>query len=171
MALAHSTIPQDPPDEPSVSAGSAEAPKPEAPLIFVRPPLDVVRDAWPAISRLLERACERSDGSYTPDAVARQVVQGEATLWLGVTEAGELRFAVLTTIYAEPSGRRVAEISLAAGVNVFAHLDAMYAEVERWAVEYGASVVRIIGRRGWGRRLGGFRDVATVMEKPIGGEA
>jgi len=46
-------------------------------------------------------------------------------------------------------------------------IDEVMTEVQRWAQELGCKRIRILGRKGWLRRLKGFRLAGYIIEKEI----
>lgn len=114
---------------------------------------------WPPIFRLLEPAMQRC-GSTAIELVD-ELVSGTAQLWV-LRKGGDPVAAAVSELLPSPSGMVVHGRLLAGG-----HVDEAVETVTHHAREVGAVAVRIEGRRGWERRLKGWRRAAVVMELPL----
>lgn len=128
-------------------------------------PREHVADVWPHVEGMIAQAVNRT-GINTIEDARVSVLAGYALLW--VAWDGETILGVATTEINETAKGRVCLIGYLSGKNLneFFHLKDVlidYAKSEKCAF------LRIIGRKGWLRRLRneGFKMSNIVMERPI----
>ena len=107
---------------------------------------------------LIDRAVSRQD-THSLDDVKAAVAKGEAQLWCGEQSA------LVTELMVYPR-KKVCRIWMAGGL-LWELQGEMLPAVEEWAKSKGCTSVEIIGRRGWGRVLEGYRQPHTVLMKEI----
>lgn len=114
---------------------------------------------WPIAAAMLEPAVKRNP-SYTIEDIRGSVAGGSRQLWL--REPG-YDLAVVTEIVAYPAGRRL--VLFAAGGALEDGWEKLLASLEQWAKGHGCKGVDVYGRRGWERKLPGYRLQQIVLRK------
>lgn len=115
---------------------------------------------WPHAEPHLARVAD-FNAEYELDLLQKKLRQ----LWL-VVDDGKVLAAMTTEVTDEPE--KVITVVNAGGRDLDRWQDAFEAKVDAWAADIGATRARVIGRRGWVRRLPHFREVATIVEKSYG---
>lgn len=112
------------------------------------------------IRELIQSALDY-DPSYSVDDVLRDVIAGNAKIWM--TEES----LAIATFSETPQVKRC-HIWIAAG-NLDELMGEIYPQIEEAATELGVSVMTISGRRGWIRTLKpqGFNETAAVAVKRL----
>ena len=111
---------------------------------------------WEKCSHLIRQAMVRGDlGKF--EEVERQVLSGEAMLWVNG------RAAVVTQIAIVESGKVCTIVACGGKLPT---LDGLQ-EIERYAATEGCRAMRVMGRRGWARKLKDYRTAAVVLEKEL----
>ncbi len=119
-------------------------------------PTHLVCVFWERFAPLIRKAMVRGDlGKF--EEVERQVFDGEALLWVN-TDA-----ALITQVGIVESGK-VCTIVACGGA--LPSLDGLQ-EIESYARSMGCRAMRIMGRKGWVRKLKDYRQMAVVIEKEI----
>lgn len=117
---------------------------------------------WDDFKHHLERL-EREGGLVLASAIRADLAQGKKQLW-GFKEGVVLGIAV-TEVFETPKGK-CCQICAACGTESSkGQIDAIIASIEAWAREIGCSRMMLQGRRGWLRRLDGYRQTGVVLEK------
>lgn len=100
------------------------------------------------------------------EAFERKLVEAQdRQLWLMVDD-GKVLAAVTTEVSEEPE--KVISVMNGGGVDMDRWLDAFEGRLDEWAKAIGATRLRVVGRRGWVRRLPHFKEVGTIVEKRYG---
>ncbi len=87
-------------------------------------------------------------------------------LW-GYQHDGKVLGVAVTSVIETPHGR-ACEIYGGVGTETArGQIDEVMREIERWAAAMGCKRIKILGRKGWLRRLNGFRQTGIIMEKQI----
>lgn len=129
-------------------------------LICVHP--REVHQIWPQARALIKSAIEKTD--LSDFAISeRQVLSGEQLLWLAISDHVE---AAATTHLIKGRGKPVLVVTACGGHQRERWLP-LFAKIEKYAKDEGASRVRIYGRKGWERVLTGYRAEHVVLEKVI----
>ena len=126
---------------------------------------DDLPKAWEQLEPLLSKACEWSQGQFTPKAVVDGVMNGAYQLLAYVDGEKILSIAVLT-ISQFPTGMRVCELLLASGEQM-RDWRKFQKQVADLAKQYGCTKFRMIGREGLQRMLPDWKRVAIVLEADI----
>lgn len=109
----------------------------------------------------IRAACQRGPGDLNADELFAKCATGDHQLWLS-TENGQTVAACITALFIESDGL-VCEFIAAGGKGVLDHID----DVSAWAKTKGCRAVRLIGRRGWLRKLPDFPLKGVILEKAI----
>lgn len=118
---------------------------------------------WERCSPWLEAAIATARDGRSLDDVFYDVCTGAMQFWPGEDSA------VVTQLLDHPDGRRECNIFLAGGS--LDTLERMLVEIERFARANNATVMTVMGRRGWERsflvKTAGYMPVATLYRKEL----
>ena len=114
---------------------------------------------WPRIVHLIERGLKRGHGFDVED-VRASLVERKRQLWLTAPDAD---CALVTQIDAYPRST-VLHIFLIAG-RLPAEWLAMLAGIENWARQQGCDAAELRGRKGWLRKMRGYRALALMRKE------
>ena len=115
---------------------------------------------WPRARDLIRAAIERTGLSEFSD-IERDVLAGNQLLWLAISDHIE---AAATTHLVKTSGKPVCVLTACSGHQRDRWLP-LFAQIEKYAKDEGASCMRIYGRKGWERALTGYRVEHVILEK------
>lgn len=122
---------------------------------------------WPSVAPLLRKAIERTGLSAFAE-VENDILRGNALLWLAVSGEGgaaAIEAAASTSLQQTDAGK-VCVITACAGANMARWLP-LIDHIEAYAKEEGCACVRIFGRKGWLRVLGGYKESHIIMDKDL----
>ena len=108
---------------------------------------------WPKVAPLFERGIAWCAGRWTLEDLCRSFATEQRQLW--VTWPA-LDFALATQILEFPT-MKVLSLFWAGG-KLPSDWPELLEGIERWAAEKGCKQLEAGGRKGWARRLGGFRE-------------
>lgn len=132
-----------------------------APLVLI--PAAHVETVWPLAEPHLKRALHYGDGEFTLDETRGLIRDGRFQLWLAWDGAAHRAIgAGVTEIFDYPRKRVCFLVLWASEAPRARWLDGL-ATVERWARSQGCRGMRLLGRKGWGRVLDGYRPQYTVF--------
>lgn len=118
---------------------------------------------WDRCEPWLEAALATARDDRTLDDIFYAVVMGEMQFWPGRESA------MVTQLLDHPNGRRECNVLLGGGT--LDELEQMLVEIERFATANTATVMTVLGRRGWERsfltRKAGYLPVATLYRKDL----
>jgi hypothetical protein len=120
---------------------------------------------WPSAAAALAPAVERTRGAQTLGTVLDSILAQDAYLWACV-DGHELCSAHVTSVYRCPTGQRRLRFSLTGGHDL-AEMAREIANIEDWARTNGAEAAEIVGRKGWGRVLEGYREMSSTFIKEL----
>ena len=123
-----------------------------------------VDNLWPEYAHHLERL-ERK-GLILAEAVRADLKAADKQLW-GYQHEGRVLGIAITSVIDTPRGKAVEVYGAAGTESVHGQIDQIMAEIERWAAALGCTRVRILGRKGWLRRLHGYRQTGIIIEKDL----
>lgn len=113
---------------------------------------------WAKARPHITAALEHSGDTHTTEDVFAMIQRGDAHLYVGANSA------VVTQDLDLPTGKQL-HFWLAGGdLNELIKIEQ---DVEQAARERGIRRISIIGRRGWRRRLQGFREAGVILMKDI----
>lgn len=129
-------------------------------------PDDVYVRFWPLIEAELDKVSHLGwENRYTREYLRDVPLHRELMVWCSVEKG-----AVMTVIYAQfsqtPRGKGLCFV-LALGQGLDKALPQLEATFEKFAHETECDYVEIWGRRGWLRKLTGFREDCVVMSKQL----
>lgn len=125
------------------------------------PPVDITK-AWPLARNLIRAAIERTNLSEFAD-IENAVLSGDQLLWLAISDHVE---AAATTHLIKTTGKPVLVVTACSGRHRERWLP-LFAKIEKYAKDEGASRVRIYGRKGWERALTGYRAEFVILERTL----
>jgi len=134
-------------------------------MLLCVPPHDLAR-WWPSAGSALLPAIDRTDGAQSLETVRESIQSGDAHLWV-IASGWEAQAALVTYVFRTPTGQRWLRSSLCGGSGLDRMAQAL-PQIERWAAENDCKKSEIAGRKGWGRALDGYREVASVFVKDLG---
>ena len=153
------------PTEATASSSSADAPT----SILI--PADRVRGVADLVGPMLEKVDQIAAGRFSVLSVLELAVAAQAQLWIIWDPVGEGEVVgVMVTELLDQGESRVVRHFLTAtdpGVLALCNVEQILEPIERWAREQGAVAMICEGRRGWGRLLKGYDEVARVWEKEL----
>ena len=117
---------------------------------------------WSWIEPFLDRI---PDPGWTPEGVKQDLEESQAQLW-GMIENSKPVAIWVTKIETTRASTR-GLLWIAAGESLEAGLALFMAHTEPWLKEKGCTSVYIVGRRGWGRVLSDYAEVATMFSKEL----
>lgn len=105
----------------------------------------------------------------TPQGIFASLNKGEHHLWLVLDEDRFVSFILTKTHTIDATGKKVVTITSLAGEDGLASGEAIYSEIEKWAVEQGADIGAIEGRFGWKRIAArhGYEMYAVIYRKHL----
>lgn len=125
---------------------------------------DQIEGLWGEYAHHLDRLALRGD--CLPEAIREDLRASRKQLW-GYQLDGKILGVAITGLLDTPRGL-TCEIYGAAGTeSVPGQIDQIMREIENWMAVMGCTRLRILGRKGWLRRLNGFRQTGIIMEKSI----
>lgn len=148
------------------NADTIERPEASAPDrgVFHIPPNDLPK-VWDQVAGLVEKACEYSQGQFSPLAIVDGVLDGSYTL-IGFGDGDDISSIAVLTVSQFPTGLRICELLLASGEQLkdwieFEELVGAYAKGQ------GCTRFRMIGRPGLQRMLSHWKRSAVVLEREL----
>jgi len=124
-----------------------------------------IDNLWPLFAHHLERF-ERETSAYNAADLKEDLKLARKQLW-GYQSGQEITGVTVTHVMESPRGR-VCEIVAACGTETIkGQIDEVFAAIEEWARAVGCTRIRILGRRGWKRRLKDFTEVGIILEREI----
>lgn len=119
---------------------------------------------WGEIGPHLERLELR--GLVLASAARADLKDSLKQLW-GYQQDGKVLGVAITSVIETPRGR-ACEIYGAAGTEtVRGQIDEIMNEIRSWAKSLGCTRIRILGRKGWLRRIKGSRITGYIIEQEI----
>jgi len=122
-----------------------------------------IREIWPYVRPLLEKACRATCLNAFADFEA-DILAGRSLVWIAWN--GGMIEAAAATVLANSDLGKVCVITLCAGRDMKRWLK-LIEQIEAYAKDEECECVRIFGRKGWLRVLEGFEAKHVVMDKAI----
>jgi hypothetical protein len=123
-----------------------------------------VREVWPHVRPLLEKACRRASLNAFAD-FETDILTGRSLVWIAWN--GNTIEAVAATVLINSDNGKVCVITLCAGHAMQRWLK-LIERIENYARDEACARIRIFGRKGWLRVLEGFEAKHLVMDKALG---
>ena len=132
-----------------------------AQLVCVDP--DHVREVWPLVAPLIERAIVTT-GLSSFAAIEHDILVGTSLLWVA-WNGSEIEAAASTSLQQTDAGK-VCVITACAGTGMTRWLP-LIRGIEAYAQAEGCRCVRIFGRKGWARALEGYEQTYAIIDKRL----
>lgn len=128
-------------------------------------PMPFLGSIWPDVSSWIIGIVERSEGRWTVETIARQVLEGKWQLWV-VWDGEAVKAVIATELYTEDTGLKLARVVFTSGKDAAAwsHL---IAELEEWARDEGAAKFEMMARKGWAKHLPAYKMTHVLLEKDL----
>jgi len=130
--------------------------------VVTRVPSEDVKFIWSQIKPLLEKAL---DETYTIDDIYKGLIEDRMQLFISWNDE-RVESAVVTEIAQYPQSK-VLRYFLAGGVNLENWLERIQKVIEKFAKKENCTHLEVAGRKGWVRKLKGFRVKAYLLNKEI----
>lgn len=130
--------------------------------VVTRVPSEDVEFIWSQIKPLLEKAL---DETYTIDDIYKGLIEDRMQLFISWNN-NKVESAVVTEIAQYPQSK-VLRYFLAGGVNLENWLERIQKVIEKFAKKENCTHLEVAGRKGWVRKLKGFRVKAYLLNKEI----
>jgi len=130
--------------------------------VVTRVPSEDVEFIWSQIKPLLEKAL---DETYTIDDIYKGLIEDRMQLFISWNDE-KVESAVVTEIAQYPQSK-VLRYFLAGGVNLENWLERIQKVIEKFAKKENCTHLEVAGRKGWVRKLKGFRVKAYLLNKEI----
>ena len=131
------------------------------------------KTGWATFRRMIKPALSDTEVDCTYEQVIEKVLDGKAQSWvMAEAETTLVVGAVVTELLQYESGLKACLIIGCATEDTkmtFESIRSMVAVIETYAKFQGCDILRIVGRRGWGRVLKDFETSYTCFDKVIGG--
>lgn len=129
-------------------------------------PRELVPHAWNRTQPFIEKLLARGWGENSVETIYFGLADGSAQLWHIVDDDLSLVGVWLTQIYSEPTGIKVCNWLGCAGERMDEWLH-LRADIENWAREQGAEAAKIVGRKGWERKLPDYKPAYVEYVKEL----
>ena len=130
--------------------------------VVTRVPSEDVEFIWSQIKPLLKKAL---DETYTIDDIYKGLIEDRMQLFISWND-DRVESAVVTEIAQYPQSK-VLRYFLAGGVNLENWLERIQKVIEKFAKKENCTHLEVAGRKGWVRKLKGFRVKAYLLNKEI----
>lgn len=120
-------------------------------------------EIWPSVAPLLKQAIARTRLAQFA-TIEREILGGLSLLWVAWNSRG-IEAAASTSLQQTDAGK-VCVITACAGSDMARWLP-LIRGIESYAREEGCCCVRIFGRKGWARVLGGYEQTYAVIDKRL----
>ncbi len=119
---------------------------------------------WPRVIDHLQSVIERTEGRWTLDTVADDLIAERWQLW--VVWDGSVAAVVATELFFEASGQKAARIVFTTGQRA-RDWTPLIAELEAWARNEGCLRLEMLARKGWARHLPDYKMTHVLLEKDL----
>lgn len=126
-------------------------------------PHDQVNFYWQQVLPFIERALKESQGDYTSTDIYLALRERDMQLWVWV-EKDQITSVLVTQILSYPE-KNVCLLFLGAGDGIEYWKDDE--TVFSWARDNNCQEAEIVGRKGWGRALDGWKETATHFRRAL----
>jgi len=121
---------------------------------------------WPRIWGLIEPAV-LAGGEHTERSVLTGLLHGGFVLWSDCADIAQARACVMTAWCDYPAGR-IGFVQFAGGIDADAWLPDAIADFCAWAKSMGCKELRVIGRKGWARKIHRTPTSYVYVESLVG---
>ena len=128
-------------------------------------PLPYLGKVWPDISSWVAGVVERSDGRWSIEIIAKQLLNGTWQLWV-VWDGENVAAVIATELYSEATGLPLARVVFTTGTGA-AKWSHLIADIEDWARGQGARKLEMMARKGWAKHLQSYKMTHVLLEKDL----
>lgn len=125
-------------------------------------PREDINYVWQQVEPLIERAL---DDSYTARDVLDGIIRNSFQLFIS-WENNKVECAVVTEVADYPR-KRILRYVLAGGNNLENWLEPIQEKIEQFATNNYCQAIEVAGRKGWLRKLKGFKQKIYIMSKEL----
>jgi len=130
-------------------------------------PTDDAPRFLPLVRDWIRSSARHSYGRYRPEDVEGLLVSGVFLLWLvWNAESGEIKGMIVTSQGVYPRLRAL-RVDFLAGVDFAEWREIAQQTLERFAQEVGCTRLETVARRGWARKLPGWTQPFTFLERAV----
>ena len=122
-----------------------------------------IDEIWPRVSYYIQDSLKHGSGEDTLETLLPKLKSGLALLWIAFD--GDIHGAA-TTELVTIAGRKLCVISACGGKDI-ALWGHHIRDLEAFAKDEKCSAVRIVGRSGWKRLFGGYKEPWICLEKEL----
>ena len=123
-----------------------------------------IEEIWPQIEPFIKKVLQKIDLCYTVEDIKSALCKRKMQLW--TSHAGKQIYGIcITQILIHPQYKFL-EIVLLSGEglkNYFHHFDT----IESWAKEQGCQKIKLVGRKGWAKKLPDYKQKLIKLEKDL----
>jgi len=130
--------------------------------VVTRVPSEDVEFIWSQVDPLLEKAL---DETYTIEDIYKGLLNNRMQLFISWND-NKVESAVVTEIAKYPQSKTL-RYFLAGGTNLENWLEKIQQVIEKFAKQENCTHLEVAGRKGWVRKLKGFRVKAYLLNKEI----
>ncbi len=130
--------------------------------VITRVPSEDVEFIWSQVAPLLEKAL---DETYTIEDIYKGLLNNRMQLFISWND-NKVESAVVTEIAQYPQSKTL-RYFLAGGTNLENWLGRIQQVIEKFAKQENCTHLEVAGRKGWVRKLKGFRVKAYLLNKEI----
>ena len=129
--------------------------------MIIKVPQDDLHIVWNEVEPLIKKAL---DDTYT----ARDILDGlvKNSFQLFISWEDKVESAVITEVIQYPQ-KKVCRYFLAGGSNINNWLEPIQQEIEKFAKYNQCDAIEIAGRKGWLRKLKGYKQKIYLMSKKL----
>lgn len=129
-------------------------------------PMEEAVRQWGILQRWLSRALDRNPHQPSLDLVLEEVKAKRAQVWVLADEDQRLLGAGVTKIVHE-DGLWILRLMLYAGDLPEDEMLNALNELEAWGMLHKVDKFQVLGRRGWVKKLPGFKEAYTAVERDL----
>ena len=122
-----------------------------------------INQIWPRVSYYIQDSLKHGSGEDTLETLHQKLLSGLALLWIAFD--GDIHGAA-TTELVTIAGRKLCVISACGGKDIAQWGDRIR-DLEAFARDEQCSAVRIVGRHGWKKLFGDYKEPWICLEKEL----
>lgn len=130
--------------------------------MIARVPPEDLYIVWNIVEKLIKKAL---DDCYTSEDIYNGLMQDRFQLFISF-EKSKVESAVITEIAAYPR-KKICRYFLAGGNNLDNWLTPIQETIEKFAIKNGCQAIEVAGRKGWLKKLKGYKQKIYLMSKEL----
>lgn len=123
-------------------------------------PKGYLKRVWPLVLSKIEKACEYSCGTVTPETVYKGVMAEDFQLWV----SDDSKMVAVTQVSDYDDGSRYLTWILLSGEDLEKYMQ-LKVIVDDWAKKLGCKGDELLGRPGWARVLKGYKEIYRFLRQ------